>query len=397
MRALPLMLLLTLALGALLLWHAAGGPRTTAAHAAAIVERCAEAAYRPACYEEEVPKLLDQGVSFEDAFDVAYEIQALDSSGEYCHAIGHRLGAAETAKDPSMWKEVARRTPLGECLSGGLHGAFQERFKSEWLSDKELPAFMEDMRGFCDAVQNPGASPGDLSMCAHGLGHLFLFITNGDIDAAARLCPRMAWTEGGGVTAQGQDLSCYDGLFMQVFEPHEPEDHALIEGNEQSAATVSAFCDGFSGLAKATCVARSASLFYKEYAQGEGELPRPLDCGQLESERRITSCYETQLRLFARDTFFDAAAADAYCATFPQERRGWCYASMGSFALISGYEYDKPFLFCEHADERGQGASCRRELSRMINTTFRRDDPLRDTLCAKLGEPQATVCMNEAQ
>jgi hypothetical protein len=89
-------------------------------------------------------------------------------------------------------------------------------------------------------------------------------------------------------------------------------------------------------------------------------------------------------------------AADAYCATFPLERRGWCYASLGSFAVISGYEYDKPFLLCERADTEGQGASCRTELSRMINTTFKNDDPVRATLCEKLGQPYTTACMTAA-
>lgn len=361
-------------------------------YAKTIVARCASASDHAQCYVEEVPKLLDQGVGFEDSFAVAYDIQQQDQTGEYCHRIGHALGSAETAKDPSKWKEVARRTPLGTCLAGGLHGAFEERFSKESLAPADIPAFIQDMQGFCDVQKNIPSSPVDLTMCSHGLGHLFLYATAGNIKEATRLCSSMNFKTEGGVNAEGQELSCFDGMFMQLLEPHDSEDYALIKGHEQTKDTVGDFCSTFAPLPKAACIARSAPLFYKNLSVGA---PKPLDCNVLDSQRRRDSCFSTQLRLFARDTFFNLDATDDYCATYPAQKRGWCYASAGSFAFMAGYDYEQPFRFCARAAALGVGDQCYQTLADIIPNTFREDDPSRKDFCKKLPSPYAQSCITQ--
>ncbi len=379
-------LIVALVMVALRVYSAA--PVSLERYAHAVVDQCAQAQNRSLCYENEVPKLLDRGVSFEDTFAIAEEIQRLDTSGEYCHNIGHRLGATEVAKDPSKWKEVARRTPQGVCLSGGLHGAFQERFKTDFLALEKVPAFLEEVQGFCDFDPQAPSSPAVLFMCSHGLGHLFMFITDGALERSIGLCAAVRFKDAGGVTRDGQELSCYDGIFMQLFEPHEPEDYALIGNNGQTKETVGAFCKTFSGAVEAACVARSASLFYKELSKGP---PHPLDCGVLDVSRRDL-CRGTQLRLFARDTYFNMDAADAYCATYPQEKRGWCYASAGSYAFMAGHDYDQSFTYCGRAATAGVGDQCYQALSIMIPYSFMQEEHLRLELCAKLPPPYALKC-----
>ncbi len=364
--------------------------KTPEEYARAIVAHCAEASNHTSCYEQEVPKLLVQGVRFEDAFEVAYIIQQLDQTGEYCHRIGHELGSKETAKDTSKWKEVARRTPLGKCLAGGLHGAFQERFKQASLSPAELPSFEKEMQGFCDVQKNIPSSSIDLSMCAHGLGHLFLFATGGDIQESVRLCSAIVFKEEVGVTREGQELSCFDGMFMQLFEPHDAEEYALIQGHEQTTDTVGAFCTTFLPLPKAACVARSAPLFYKNLTTGA---PRPLDCGTLTGQRQQDACFSTQLRLFARDTFFNLDATDDYCATYPENKRGWCYASAGSFAFMAGYDYEQPFRFCARAETLGVGDQCYETLAQFIPFVFSTDEKTRASFCKRLPAPYMANCI----
>ncbi len=367
---------------------------TPEAYAKSIVARCASAADRTQCYVDEVPKLLDQGVTFEHSFEVAYDIQELDQTGEYCHRIGHALGGAEVAKDPTKWKEVARRTPLGECLAGGLHGAFEEHFSKESLAPSDIPAFKQEMRGFCDVQADIPSSPVDLTMCSHGLGHLFVYATAGDVQESIDLCSSMNFKTEGGVTAEGQELSCYDGMFMQLLEPHDSEDAALIKGHEQTKDTVGAYCNAFAPLVQAACIARSAPLFYKDLNAGA---PKPLDCNMLDSQRRRDSCLSTQLRLFARDTFFNLDATDDYCATYPQNKRGWCYASAGSFAFMSGYDYEQPYRFCARAAALGVGDQCYQTLANIIPNTFREDDPSRKELCEKLPSAYVQACIAQQQ
>lgn len=357
--------------------------------AAAIVARCVGADYRPTCYESEVPQLLNKGFSFEEAFSVAIAIQLLDRSAEYCHNIGHRLGATEVAKDPALWKEVARRAPLGKCLNGGMHGAFQERFKEESLTSEQLPAFVAEMKGFCNPHVDFPSSAIDLAMCAHGLGHLFVFVADGEVGEALPLCTAIEFESSPDVSSSSLEMSCYDGLFMQLFEPHEPEDHALIAGKEQTASTVEAFCNSFTGLAKSACMARSVSLFAKEYP---GSF-KGLDCAELDDVRQKNACRSTQLRLFARDTFLDVEAADVYCALEEPGRRGWCYAAAGSYAFMAGYDYDAPFAFCGHAGSDEVVGQCYRTLAEIIPFMFRTNQRERESLCRRLAEPYDEMCL----
>ncbi|MBX9765211.1 hypothetical protein K2X83_01060, partial [Patescibacteria group bacterium] len=100
-----------------------------------VIATCSKESYPPTCYDEEIPRLMDTGLSMEEAFQVTTVIQNKVSDYFYCHVLGHNLSAKETAKDPSKWTEVVARCPVGMCSNGCLHGAAQERFRAESLSE----------------------------------------------------------------------------------------------------------------------------------------------------------------------------------------------------------------------------------------------------------------------
>ena len=60
-------------------------------YAQSVVEQCKEASYRPGCYEEEVPQLMDDDLTMEQAFEITRIIQTLDRSYAYCHVLGHNF------------------------------------------------------------------------------------------------------------------------------------------------------------------------------------------------------------------------------------------------------------------------------------------------------------------
>ena len=104
------------------------------AAAETIIATCAQESYAPSCYDKEIPKLMDEGYSMEQAFAVT-QVARKDPSYQYCHVLGHYLAAKETQKDPENWKDVIARIPLGMCSNGAIHGAFQERFRAESLPE----------------------------------------------------------------------------------------------------------------------------------------------------------------------------------------------------------------------------------------------------------------------
>jgi len=238
---------------------------STDTYAARIVAECDDVQYRPMCYETSVPKLMDTGVSMEKAFDITRRIQVLDPTYRYCHVLAHELSAKETKKDLSKWKEVIARAPSGICGNGGLHGAFQERFRSDampYLTAQELSG---QLRGVCD--HRPGWNPTYLerASCMHGIGHLSMYVTDAALVKSIQMCEIIAHPD----ATEDFRRTCVDGVFMQVFQPLEPEDVGLVEHVAPKAAGRLAFCKKFSGLAYASCVKESWPLVRTELLKSQ--------------------------------------------------------------------------------------------------------------------------------
>ncbi|MEZ4200781.1 MAG: hypothetical protein R3B69_04375 [Candidatus Paceibacterota bacterium] len=61
--------------------------------------------------------------------------------------------------------------------------------------------------------------------CVHALGHLTMYVTNADINKALELCDLLLADDQHG----GEKQLCYDGAFMQIYQPLEPEDFASLK------------------------------------------------------------------------------------------------------------------------------------------------------------------------
>src|SRR3989338_11059474 len=66
-----------------------------------IIAVCAQENSRQTCYDREIPKILDQGVTLEESFDVIKLIQNQDNGYWFCHAVAHKLSTEEYYKNPN--------------------------------------------------------------------------------------------------------------------------------------------------------------------------------------------------------------------------------------------------------------------------------------------------------
>ncbi len=202
-------------------------------YAKQVISKCQNEKYKPGCYDREIPKLMDY-ISMEDAFKVTQTVQGEDKSYPFCHVLGHKLAAREIDKDPSKWKEVVTRCPSGVCSNGCIHGGFQERFRAENFTDAQIQTLLPDLINLCEDSPNWHPTGLEQGSCYHALGHLTMYLTSADINKATSLCKEI------GVKKDGRDFSqlCFDGSFMQIYQPLEPEDFALIKGKEIKKASV---------------------------------------------------------------------------------------------------------------------------------------------------------------
>lgn len=352
-----------------------------------VIASCKNSGYTPACYDKEIPKLMDRGVTMEQAFKVTYLIQEKVPDYFYCHVLGHNLSAKETAKDPSQWTKVVARCPTGMCSNGCLHGSAQERFRDDALSEEEIQALIPELDQICEPSNGRDFTGLEQASCYHALGHLSMYISGADIDVATGVCDQIA-VKG----EQDYTRTCYEGAYMQIFQPLEPEDFALVEHiPAQTIEDAAAFCDSFVGERRAACHRESWPLYRETLDEAEGMetfctlVPDP------ESKKR---CYNAIFYIMTVQLHFDEARIEDLCVGFDEKRRGQCFANAASRMIETDYRLvDKAASMCALAEAHGVGKRCYDELMFYSTFNFHEGSDAFKALCQSLPEPWRASCL----
>jgi hypothetical protein len=351
-----------------------------------IVDKCSTSDYKAGCYETEVPKLMAT-LSMENTFAVTKDIQHIDTSYQYCHVLGHKLSAEETKKNPDEWKTVITRCPSGVCSNGCIHGAFQERFRTESLPDAKIEELRPQLDDVCEARGNWNPTGMEQGSCYHALGHLAMYITDANIQKSVELCDAVA-------KKKDRDWSqlCYDGAFMQIFQPLEPDDFALIKGKEiKSDSEHVSLCNQFSGRAKGSCWSEGWPLYFEKLKTGEGlsNYCTQYKQNSVETER----CFNSLFYVMTAQMNFDVEKISSYCSEVKINFRGNCFANAASRMIETDWEnVDLSLRLCENAKNFGAGDRCYQELALYANYNFHPDSPESKSLCNKLPEEFIKEC-----
>lgn len=351
------------------------------------VETCKEEVYHPACYDREIPKLMER-FTMEDVFGITKSIQAMDPSYSYCHVLGHALSSRETKKDPSKWKEVITRCPSGVCSNGCVHGAFQERFRTDILSEAQIVEVKPQLADVCEPRGAWSPTGMEQATCYHAMGHLLMYITGANINRSLALCDELSGPKEG----RQYDFHrvCYDGVFMQMYQPLEPEDIALVKGKQPTRQTVAAFCGQYNGEAKVSCVTESWPLFMTEL-----ENPKFTEtfCGQLPVGLR-TRCYTGIFYILVVQNRFDLAKTRAYCDKLTRDAANICYASTASRLIETDWgNISKATDWCNGISSESGKQACFDELLVYASYNFHAGSSEFFALCNGLPDPWKTSCL----
>jgi len=369
------------------------GPRSESSlhkEAAVVIAACEEESYRPACYDREIPKVMDRGLSLEESFKVTALVQEQDSSYWYCHVLGHNVSAKEAAKDVSKWTEVVARCPTGVCSNGCLHGAFQERFRGELVSEEELEELIPEIKSICETGDGHRDFTGlERASCYHALGHLTMYVTNADINRAVEVCDRVA------VSGQADHRSlCYDGAYMQIFQPLEPEDIALVQDiAPKTRDTAVIFCAQFEGSRRTSCYMESWPLFVSDFDKKLGAIEDFCDRGF--SKRDRTRCLNGVFYVMAARSNFDETQIDTLCSFVSDAAKAQCYANSASRFLETDYKLAKKAVaVCDRAEVEGVGEACYREVLFYSAYNYHPGSDSFVHLCEALPSPWSERCLN---
>lgn len=352
-----------------------------------VIAECAESRYRPGCYDKQIPKLMDD-ISMEDAFKVTFIVQGKDASYPYCHVLAHELSAREVIKDPSNWKEVVSRCPSGMCSNGCIHGGFQERFRSEIFTPEKIEAMKPELNDLCEARGNWKPTGLEQASCYHALGHLTMYLTDADIKKSIVLCDEFSLKKDG----RNFKHLCYDGAFMQIFQPLEPEDFSLIKGKEVTKENLLPFCKQFDTERYGSCWSESWPLFRKELEKPEGLVKF---CSQT-IPSGVDRCYNALIYVLSAQFGLNEKKIGDYCSGLPKSRQGQCFANGASRMIETDYRnIVRAVSFCTSAQKYDMTNVCFKELLMYSSYNYHVGSPAFQEVCNAFPEPWKSKCLSK--
>lgn len=365
------------------------------------------------CYDEEVPKVMNDGVSLVDAFQVIRLIQEKEPRYEFCHIAGHTISENEFAKDPSKWRDIIKQCPIGICSNGCLHGALQAHFSSESLNHAQIDDILPDLASVCE--ERPGWSPTNQqqSSCYHEIGHAALYVAGANPQEAYRICEQAS------IKSDGRNFlqTCTEGVFMQIFQPLSVDDFALVypliphkeqlsmcEGEQDLVKkarcwrgvwipSYKAFCNQFTGEARNGCF-REAWLVDPETIRS----PEGMEsyCSYSTDNVERARCFNKMIYSLMASVDFNREEVTSMCMKFSDVLRNKCFAHMASRMI----ETDKRLIqdsigVCTYAASLGGGTVCYDELLYYAGFLYKKDTPERAELCAGLPKELQKQCREQ--
>lgn len=351
------------------------------------VDKCSSSKYKSNCYDKEIPGLMDPGVnlSMEDAFEVARRVQKKDNSFVFCHVLGHKLSEKETAKDPSKWKEVISRCPSGVCSNGCIHGAFQEKFRNESLTEEEIETIKPELATICRSRDSFHPSGIEQGSCYHALGHLTMYMTAADTKKSVSLCKELA------VSEKNKDYTsvCFDGVFMQIFQPLEPEDFALVKGITPTEQNIKIFCEQFGDKEKASCWGESWPLKLEKLKTAEGLVEF---CSYLNGPLK-SRCFDNMFYIMPIQFRFDTQKMLSYCRSMPSDISGKCAAQVALRYVQNDFSnIDDAVNFCRLSLDYDSDEKCFEILAKQASYNFTKGSEEYKKMCGSLPENWQGQC-----
>lgn len=326
-----------------------GGQAQVFAHVDRIVATCSQEGDRNACYEREVPALYPE-YSIPELFDIVREIRAKDPRYQFCHVLAHKLGEAVVAEDPNNWLNAIPLNPGdGICSNGFIHGVVGGRFRAEVLDETTLTSLYSDFRQACEPHAGWQPSPLDQAICYHGMGHLYVFITDADLRRALEVCEATA--DPAGLPDNRQ--VCREGVFMQIYQPLEPDDFLMIERMtvKPTKETVREFCAAYDDVPEyeGACLRESWPFFREEITTGTGV---EAFCSGQPNVAEERNCYQSATAIIGRMSLDDSDKAARACNAIPEVWQALCFTAVATAVVEEDRgRGEKAVALCQKAND----------------------------------------------
>ena len=186
---------------------------------------------------------------------------------------------------------------------------------------------------------------------------------------------------------------CFDGVFMQIFQPLEPEDFALIKGKVPKKEDMKTFCSIFSKDAVGSCWNESWPMSREEVMDSLGVVKF---CNSfLKDSSDVDRCFTSMFYVVTAQTQFDLLKMKVYCSALPGGIDAHCFANVSSRLIETDYRnISKSVDFCEGAKDQAK-EQCLQELLTYSTYNFLPGSPEFFELCNAMPENWKEQCLRK--
>lgn len=356
-----------------------------------IVATCQNVEKSNECYEEEVPRLFGN-FSIPELFEMVRIIRRLDPQYQFCHVLAHKLGERAVEDDPAHWIDVMPLNPSdGMCSNGFLHGVIGGRFRAEVLDEATIETLVPDFRRACEPTKKWHPSPLDQAICYHGMGHLYVYITDAQLRDALDLCEKTTYS--GHPEADYRQV-CREGVFMQIYQPLEPDDFAMIERMEvkPKKETIRTFCAQYRDVPEyeGACLRESWPFFREEISDGSGVQKF---CAKQPNSTEEKNCYQSATAIIGRMSLGDVEKSSRACNALVDSWRLLCFINVAT-SIIEENRNDsaKAVAQCQKAGAH-QAEECIKTLASRARWFFGTDARQHQQFCSVFPAEYHSVCI----
>jgi hypothetical protein len=258
------------------------------------------------------------------------------------------------------------------------------------LDARELQAAIQDLAIACE--EREGFSPTELgkAICYHGIGHVLIHMTLAKVNESLKACEAIAIKDDGRNYMQ----VCTEGVYMQLFQPLEPEDYALVDmlPYKPTRENIKKFCSEFSqsDIQYGACWREAWPLLGESIYDSEGIINH---CGALTPAQDRDACYISAFTINGRHGLGNPEKMAELCNSVSEGYQGMCFArSANAFPEEDSRLVKEGVAFCAMANKQDAQNECYGFLADVASFNFHPDSPAFDELCFELPVAYAQRC-----
>jgi hypothetical protein len=182
---------------------------------------------------------------------------------------------------------------------------------------------------------------------------------------------------------------CTEGVYMQLFQPLEPEDYALVDMLPfvPTKDNLKKFCteNSQNNTQYGACWREAWPLFGEDiYTEGGMDAY----CGVLNDAQDKNLCYISAFTINGRHNLGDSKKMAAVCNSLNDENKGSCFArGANAFGEEDPNLVNQGVAMCEKANTKAAQNECFGFLADVASFNFNADSPAFEMLCTALPVP----------